>query len=137
MKTFRYEIIKKSKAEADIQARYAQEIKELTSLGFGEMQYVREVVFPFSALVFFWMLPVLRREKEVFSIEWPLRVVRMYPVLIHRGYATYCVITGEGVAFLTVFTDGTNLRYQNYRDVEPAYNAEYQFYLYAPDKVPC
>lgn len=132
MKTFRYEIIKKSKVESRIQARYHYEIKTLHGLGFSDMQYVREVVFPFSAVFFFWFLPVLRSQDEVFTIEFPLRVVRMYPVMIHRGSATYGVMTGEGVGFSTYFTDGTSLLYHNYKHTFLVKDEAHRFYRFIP-----
>ena len=132
MPYFHFEILKKSKIEAKIQARYGLHIKELAELGFGEVQYLREVTFPFSAVVFSWLLPFLYADKEVFRIEMPLRLVRLFPVMIHRGYACYVCVTGLGTYYCTRFTDGTALYYKNYHGISDEYieRPEIGYYSY-------
>jgi hypothetical protein len=68
-----YEAIHKSKLEYQLKERYQNEITQLEKLGFSELHFVREVTFPFSAVVLFWMYPVLKGRGEIFHIEKPLR----------------------------------------------------------------
>jgi hypothetical protein len=100
------EIIHKSKIGYQIQERYQKEISAVEKLGFGNMIHTREVTFPFSFLVFFWLYPYLKYKKEIFHIEKPLRYVTLAPLLFNNELDSYCGVFGLGTRFVTAFVDG-------------------------------
>ncbi|HEX2905682.1 MAG TPA: hypothetical protein VHO69_02400 [Phototrophicaceae bacterium] len=104
-----YEPIQKSKVEYQIQDRYQREITELKTLGFRDLSYTREVFFPYSVLVFFFLYPIMRLNREIFHIEAPLRYVLLSPLLVSEAAGTYAFVFGRGVKFYTECQDGTVL----------------------------
>jgi hypothetical protein len=124
-----YESIHKSKIESQIQARYQIAINDLSVLRFGNLQHVREVTFPLSVIIFFFMYPLLKRRGDIFRIESPLRFVLMHPLLFNYEYSTYVTVDGAGTTFLTLFMDDTILMTHNHHNflIE---DANKKFYKY-------
>lgn len=109
MPLFKYEIIKKSKVEGDIYQRYAPEIKTLEKLGFDDLNFIREVSFPFSAVAFCFIYPYMWYKGEIFRVEWPLRYVLFNALMTSSQDGTYAQIFALGVKFHTHFINGTIL----------------------------
>jgi hypothetical protein len=109
-----YEEIHKDKIEYKIHERYKREIDELTALGFGDLHFTREVTFPLSALLMFWVYLPMKFGGEIFTIEKPLRYVLLNPLLLNYQYDSYVNIFSMGVKFVTMFSDNTCLISCNY-----------------------
>lgn len=109
-----YQEIHKDKLEYDLQQRYAEELSQLETFGFDDVRHTREVVFPFSALIFFPLYPFFKYKREIFQIEAPLRFVIFNPLALNYPYGTYAHVFGLGVKFITQFTDETLLTSANY-----------------------
>lgn len=96
------EEIQKQKVEYQIYERYKNEISEMQALGFTDLQFTREVTFPFSALLMFFTYFPMKAEGEIFRVERPLRFVLFHPLLLHHEYDSYGQAFGMGVKFLTL-----------------------------------
>lgn len=109
-----YEEIHKDKIEFTLRVRYAAEIQQLFLCGFGEEIFVREVSFPFSALVLLPIGVLHWFQRELLRVEFPLRLIWYNPVMLNQEFATYAYIQARGVKFTTGFEDGTMLVTTNY-----------------------
>jgi hypothetical protein len=105
----RYEMIHKEKVEYEILERYKLELAELTTIGFDDVHHTREVIFPFSALLLFFLYPALKFGKEIVRIEKPLRYVLLNPLVLNHQYDSYAHVFGMGTKFITHFSDDTLL----------------------------
>jgi hypothetical protein len=114
MQITQFEEIHKEKVESRIHQRYQREINQLQGLGFEELHYTRELVFPFSALFLCFIYVPLKWDGEIFNIEKPLRYVVLNPLLLNHHYDTYVHVFTMGVKFVTRFRDGTLLASCNY-----------------------
>src|SRR5688500_10342024 len=108
------EEIQKQKVEYQIYERYKTEISELQKLGFEDLQFTREVSFPFSALLMFFAYFPMRMAGEIVRVEGPLRFVLFHPLLLHHEYDTYGQAFGMGVKLLTLLEDNGVLISCNY-----------------------
>ncbi len=53
----------------EVRARYAAEVAALKQLGFTELCFYSEIIFPFSAVVLFPVWRLMRQHKEVRQIR--------------------------------------------------------------------
>ncbi len=97
-----------------VRARYAAERAALAQLGFTELCFYSEIIFPFSAVVLFPAWWMMRQHKEVRQIRWPLRISASYPLLVSPSHATSVLVMGLGVKFYTLFADDTGLITANF-----------------------
>ena len=97
-----------------VRDRYAPEITLLKGMGFAELCFYTEAMLPFSLLLLFPIVLLMRAQKEVIQIQSPLRIAVCCPILVAREHATYAVMMGYGVKFYTNFTDGTGLISANF-----------------------
>jgi len=113
-----YEEIHKDKVEYRLQQRYHDELSALRAIGFDEVHHTREVVFPLSALCFFYLYPFLKLKGEIIQIEHPMRYVLFNPLILNYEYGTYAHVFGLGTKFMTLCTDGTLITSTTYRTVK-------------------
>lgn len=113
-----YQEIHKDKLEYQLHQSYRDELADLAQVGFDDIHHTREVVFPFSALFFCYLYPILKLKGEILRIESPLRFVLFNPLVLNHEYATYAHVFGLGVKFMTLFTDDTMLTSTTYRTVK-------------------
>lgn len=97
-----------------VRTRYATEMVALKQLGFTELCFYSESIFPFSAVVLFPAWWLMRQHKEVRRLQWPLRISASYPLLVSHSHATTALVMGLGVKFYTLFADNSGLITANF-----------------------
>ncbi len=113
-----YQQTTQSEIVSRVRDRYASEIALLKDMGFAELCFYTEAMFPLSLLLLFPVVLLMRAQKEVIQIQSPLRIAVCCPILVAREYATYAVMMGYGVKFYTNFTDGTGLISANFPSLD-------------------
>ncbi len=106
--TTQFELIDK------VRARYSSDLDQLKDLGFEELCFYTERLFPFSFLVLFPIFLLMRSKREVIHIQNPLRITASYPLLVASTDATCALVMGLGIKFYTPFSDGTGLISANF-----------------------
>jgi len=98
-----------------VRSRYRPDMEALRRLGFRELCFYREIVFPFSLIVFFPIYLLMRSRREVLEIQRPLRISATYPLMVSEEDATCVLILGLGIKFHTNFNTGTGLISTNFQ----------------------
>src|SRR5690606_29504695 len=86
---------------AKLEAKYQAPLQALAVLNFKDMMQMHEKSFPFSAIAYFFLYPIMLLNGEVFRIESPLRFTILYPVLVNRQHGTFAAVFSKGVTFST------------------------------------
>jgi hypothetical protein len=104
-----HQAIDKAKIESKLVAVFREEINHLQALGFAELYFVREIVYPWSGLLLPFMLPKLLHERNLWQVGGLLQIIFFNPLLYNEEYDSYGHIMNLGVTLVTRFTDGTAL----------------------------
>jgi hypothetical protein len=104
-----YDEVLKDDVSEDVQARFVDEIRRFRALGFTEEFYLRETVFPFSALLLFPILLYMHFRGERVRVGGMLQAMSFNPFLIHEEGHMYATALKLGVKFTSLFDDGTLL----------------------------
>lgn len=94
--------------------RFKDEMDILRRLGFIEFCCYTELLPQYSAITYALVFLMAKLNRELISIESPLRLTMSQPLLIHRDHGTYALVFGKGVKFYTIFTDETGLITTNF-----------------------
>jgi hypothetical protein len=130
MQLLTYQQVVRPEAHDEIRHRYRSDIDRLEWLGFEELCFYSEVLFPFSAILAFPLVLFMLVKREIVKLGFPLRAVIHYPLLVSREYNTYVEIFSMGVKFYTNFADGTALVSANFK-ASGSSNEERKFHKYA------
>jgi len=109
MKLNTYDQVLKDAVSSDVQSRFVEEIRRMRALGFNDEFYLRETVFPFSALLFFPILIYMHIVGERIRVGGLLQAMSFNPFLIHEQSYAYGTTLKLGVKFTSMFDDGTLL----------------------------
>jgi hypothetical protein len=126
MKFTTYEEVLKDSVAVDIQARFADEIHKMAAIGFNEEFYLREMSFPFSALLFFPVLIHMHYKGERIQVGGLLQAITFNPYFIHEDSYAYGLVTKLGVLYGSMFDDGTLLTTTSY-DIGVNNDPDYRF----------
>jgi hypothetical protein len=113
----RYEVLDKDKVDTAIQAQYSKRLLELRALGFDEEFYIRETLYPLSAIVRFNVLIQAYFRASVFRLGGMFQLISFNPYLIHGDGYTYSAIWETGIRYVTLFDDNTLLTTTNYQSL--------------------
>jgi Zn-dependent protease len=100
--------------QARVRARHASKIAPLQTLGFHHFAFCLELLPPYSAVLKF-PLVLMTFGKEVLVFPKPARLGIANILLSHSSPSSIAGITGLGIKFYSVFSDGTLLISSNYR----------------------
>jgi hypothetical protein len=102
-----------------LKSRHHTAIATLENIDFTFFCVHQEIVWPFSALIWFPIYLSMVLGNEYVRIQSPLRITSFHLLFTSETYATYAYLYGMGCKFYTGFTDGTWLvtnTYLNTRD---------------------
>src|SRR5713101_1751808 len=100
--------------QSRVRTRHASKIAPLQILGFHHFAFCLELLPPFSAISKF-PLVLMTFGKEVLVFPKPARLGIANILLSHSSPSSIAGITGLGIKFYSVFSDGTLLISSNYR----------------------
>jgi hypothetical protein len=92
-----------------VRARYADEFKSLSALGFRQLCFYMEQLGPFSAALQLPMLLLMLTKREVLILPPPLRLAAGFIILYQTDPPAIAVPMGMGVKIYTDFMDQTLL----------------------------
>ena len=100
--------------QSRVRTRHASKIAPLQTLGFHHFAFCLELLPPYSAISKF-PLVLMTFGKEVLVFPKPARLGIANILLSHSSPSSIASITGLGIKFYSVFSDGTLLISSNYR----------------------
>ena len=92
-----------------VRARYSNDIKTLSALGFRQLGFYMEQLGPFSAALQLPMLLLMLTKREVLVLPPPLRLAAGFILLYQTDPPAIAVPMGMGVKIYTDFMDQTIL----------------------------
>ena len=110
-----------------VRSRYRSDMDALRRLGFRELCFYREIVFPFSLILFFPIYLLMRFRQEVVEIRRPLRISATYPLMVSEGDETCALVMGLGIKLHTNFNAGTGLISTNFQ-TQPIDDPKHKLY---------
>ena len=115
MPWFQYIELHKDLVEADMQAHYRHEIRQVRALGFNEEFYVCEKRFPFSIILDLDVIQGLAAKGILWRRGNLYRLLVYSACLIHEDGYAYATVLKNRVKFVTMFDDKTIVQTCSYR----------------------
>lgn len=110
MRLSTYQETHKDTIEHTIHTRFANQLRQLRSLGFTDTFYIRETWFPFSVLLLSPKMIGLVASGEIVRVGGVLQAMVFNPFLVYEeGYA-YAEVLRQGINYITLFDDGLILK---------------------------
>jgi Zn-dependent protease len=109
-----YTEITDSHVQSRVRTRHASKIASLQALGFQNFAFCLELLPPYSAILNF-PLVLMTSSREVLVFPKPARLGIANILLSHSNPSSIAGITGLGIKFYSVFSDGTLLISSDYR----------------------
>jgi hypothetical protein len=100
-----YTEIADSRLQSRVLNRYRAEIAALEGFGFRQLAFKLEARGPFSALLNFLLLPLMRQAGEVLAFPFPLRLALANVLYIYSELPTIADCMGMGIKFYSNFSD--------------------------------
>jgi len=104
-----YTEITDSRLQSRVRSRYGGDIAALQALGFENLTFKLETLAPFSALLRFPVVLLMRANKEVLAFPFPLRLAAAHPLLVHCDPPAIADCMGLGIKLYTNFSDNSLL----------------------------
>lgn len=98
-----------------VRERYADDMRQLSAIGFTEYCFYAELLRPYSLIRNFPMVVLMRMQREVISRYPRLRAAGSYILMRHDSPPTIALPMGMGLKLYTGFTDRFVLVSANFR----------------------
>jgi hypothetical protein len=105
------------KVVARVRARYAEDIRILSGLGFRELCFYNELLGPYSRVTQCLRLLFMRTKREVLVYASPLQAGAAFVLLQHSEPATIVIPMGFGVKLYSRLADGTLVLTTSFKSV--------------------
>lgn len=103
---FEYQQLHDKSIFDDLKAKYQKEIEVLVRNGFSLFSMHKEMIWPYSVVVFFPVYLLMASEDFV-RIERPLRITSYHLLYLSEDKSTLAYIYGMGCKFYTKYEDGS------------------------------